>query len=522
MFCQDKAMLIVWDTQTGVVIGGAETQYHGKIIFHRDQRTITLIQQNQHFYIYDALNCMKSYQGEIPSLSNSGLGSCWAHNDTLQFATGFGANRELVIHELQLIPTPKLHTISSFPILLPSHIPSTQSLFGMQPQHTFSFSPISFHVSFFNEREIIVFDVQGSKLLLQTKVDGSYFLSPGKFSSDGQFFACRTSQQEICVWQNASTGYILQSSLRPRLLFKEFSWSSTSVSILCWGTGGIQLLHPDGCLNPPSSNKAKLHQPWNHLVTYSTDGTHIAVAWKGGSVVTVFDCLTCTPQQFTSTSIEIQDIKIVNNTVFAVDRRKLIAWDFRAGGAAYDTQGATRVVLNKALSIGPSIQQLTLSHDCSQLAFATHSRTLIFLHNIETQGGSYRFVDHRISDIQFSPSGHQLWFTGANDSYYFLEITECLCDGEITEGDLEDGQLLFNPPSLYGYNIRECSAWVMDSVGNKLLWLPPNWRTTSQSDVRWSGKFLALLQSHHPEPVVIEFKPSPHFPSSYLTHSSGI
>lgn len=512
VFGQSDAMLIiVWDTQTGVTIGEVATQHYGKIFFHGNQRTMTLIQQNQHFYTYDVFNWSNLCQGEILSPQNSGLGAHWTHNDTLQFVTGPGTSGELVIYEIQPSQIPTLHTVSSFSISLPFQVPPPQPLFGISPQYM-NFSPVSFHASFSNGEEVVVFDVQNPKLLLQIKVDKTYFPSSGEFSPDGHFFACRTSEQEICVWQNTPTSYELWGSLRPRLLFKEFSWSPTSTSILCWGSGGIQLLHPNNCPNLPSLDKLEGHDHHphtNHLVTYSTNGTHIATAWRGCSVVTVFDCLSGSPQKFTNMSMGVQDIKIVDNTIFAVDRRKLIGWNFRPGGMVHDPCDAGEAIFNKTLAIDMGAKHLALSHDCFELAFTVHRRTSIFLHNIETQGGSYRDAGYEIKNIRFSPDNCQLWFAGVNNSYCFLEIKECLCGGELTEGSLEDGQSMFSLSPPHGYNIGEGSAWVMDSGGSKLLWLPPNWRTTSKTDVRWDGDFLALLHSHHPEPVVIKFKPNP-------------
>ena len=56
-----------------------------------------------------------------------------------------------------------------------------------------------------------------------------------------------------------------------------------------------------------------------------------------------------------------------------------------------------------------------------------------------------------------------------------------------------------------GYRIGSSVKWIKDPRGTERLWLPPNWRSVDGSGVRWDVNFLALVASHHPVPVVIEF-----------------
>ena len=150
-------MLIIWDTQTGVVIGRIDTtKYSTATMFHRDPKIITSI-WNQHFYTYDILNGTQLCQGHIPSQFDE-FGALWAHKDTLQFSTSSKNDGKTVINifELQPTSTPPVHMLSSF---------------SMPPQSgRFSFSPVSFHASFVTKREVAVFNIQDSKLLLEVKV----------------------------------------------------------------------------------------------------------------------------------------------------------------------------------------------------------------------------------------------------------------------------------------------------------------------------------------------------------------
>ena len=60
-----RGMLVIWDTQTGVVIKIFDIQDFGKVMFHGDQRTITLIPLKRPFYTYNALSSILLCQGDV-------------------------------------------------------------------------------------------------------------------------------------------------------------------------------------------------------------------------------------------------------------------------------------------------------------------------------------------------------------------------------------------------------------------------------------------------------------------------
>jgi hypothetical protein len=176
------------------------------------------------------------------------------------------------IRELQPTSASPLLVVESFPVL---------------PQDgRFSFSPISFHASFVSETKVVVLDVRNSKSLFVTKATQQLYTPPGHFSPDGHFFAYGTSRGEIAVWENTPTGYMPRSTLGPRLPFKGFSFSPTAISILSWGPGGVQLLHPTNHVSPPPPDETKSHRKGgDHSVVASTGGMLIATAQQEDSVV---------------------------------------------------------------------------------------------------------------------------------------------------------------------------------------------------------------------------------------------
>ena len=355
--------LVVWDTHTGVVIKEFEIQGSKAIEFHGHQRKITSLSHQLNFYTYDVLNGKQLCQGQVSPLGSE-LGACWADNETLQFATTLKTDGELVIniHELQPTSTPPLHLLSSFTI--PSQ------------SWGFSFSPVSFHASFVTDTEATILDIQSSKTLLWTKVAREHYklgmYEPGQFSHNGCFFACGMSQDEIHIWQNTPTGYVSWGILRPRLSHHTFLWSPTSISILCLGSAGIQLLHPD---NYPSPMSPMSNQGQNHLVAYSADQRYIATTRKDGSVITVLDHILGPLQQPVNTGMQIQDIKIIDSTIFVVDKHRLSSWDLKPGRTANGAHNAVGVIFNEPLDTGINF---LLSHNCSQIIFTSLEEILLY------------------------------------------------------------------------------------------------------------------------------------------------
>ena len=357
-------------------------------------------------------------------------------------------------------------------------------------QGVFSFSLASFHASFVSDGEVIILDVQDSKLLLQEE-KGRYW--QGYFSPDGYFFASGTLGQ-VCVWQNTPTGYVPQCSLRPQLPFYQFSWSPASTSILCWGPEGIQLLYPNNFFSPKEVDPLVYSEC--HLVAYSADRKYIATAKWQTTIITALSCPLGTLLQFT-TDIQIQDVKIIDHTIFAVGMNKLVSWNLGPGGVMHSSQ---------TLAISHGVFHLTLSHDCSWIAFSRYQD--LSLYNVKTQKTISKDTGHPVHGIQFSPNGCKVWygcFREANDPYFgVLEIAEDWSSVAVAQGGLEDGKLLFNLCS-HGYNFEMGSKWIVDSRGKKLFWLPPNWRKSQWQYIRWDNNFLALIHYDHPKPIIIEF-----------------
>lgn len=374
--------------------------------------------------------------------------------------------------------------------------------------------------------KIVILDVRSARILLHTEVTQPTYGLLGQFSPDGCFFACNTSKNEICIWKKTPTSYVPWSNLQPRLRFEGFAFSPAVTSILTWGQEGIQLLHLENSASPLFPNEIEpCHGHGNHLVTYPTDRMHIAIARQEDGMITVLNSLSGIPQQSINTGIEIQDIRIVSDTIFAVGKCKLVRWDLETGASmpgAYDTEGEA---INERLAIGAdldAVEHFRLSNDCSKIAFSIGHG--VFLYDIKSQEINKYMTLGRVIGIWFSPDGHQLGFIA--DRTQSHGIVSSILDHEpvsyFTQLEIAEKHLVIKATqdlvgqwswvkvlqSPHGYHIGSGSRWVEDSGGRKLLWLPPSWRARSACDIRWEGNSLALVDGHHLEPIIIEFQPT--------------
>ena len=504
---ESSGVILVWDVQTGVIIGNNHVGNLGEMAFIGNQVTIALLDGGT-FCAYDGLTGTQVCGGPLSRSPFHQLGAHWAHRGSLRFATSSDTDEGLVIsiYELQTTSEPPLFMVDSFP---------TPPYRG-----EFSFSPVSFHASFVTKEEVVILNLRDQKNTFQTKAGQHLYRPQGCFSPDGCFFACGTEGQEVHIWKNTPTGYVPWNTIVPRLPSNGFSFSASGTSILSWGPEGTQLLDQDNHLNPPSPDKTvSAHRRRKHLVAYSSDSTRIATAQQEGSVIVILDPLSGTPRQSIDTNTQIRDIGIVDDTIHVMDAHGLISWHLEAAGTAWDIRDARRVAVELATHTrGGDVERMVLSHNCSQIAF--NIGETVFLYDVKAREiVDKRTMDDEVTDIQFSPDGHHLCVTtivGIYNGYerpsihcfVKLEVGEDRRFTSVTKEFLQDEwskDSLLRPHN--GYCIGSGSDWVEDSGGSKVLWLPTSWRTEHGLGARWSGNFLAIVGGHNTAPVIVEFRP---------------
>ena len=497
----------VWDLQTGTIANKIKPQEMGGLAFSGNRGNLIVSQDGGDFLAYSRLDGAWLCQDSFVSSRSYEFGAHWIHEDTLRIATCFTTNM-VEIYELRPTSNPPLHLLDFFTV--PPH------------ESGFSFSPVSYHATFVTGMEVVVLDVRSSKTLLRTEVAQENLSPQGRFSPDGRFFACGLSGREIRVWQHTHTGYLPWSSLRPRLSFEGFSFSPISPLILTWGPEGIQLLHPDGRLNPPSPDGGESgYRRQDHLVAYSADHAHIATARKKDRNITVLDLLSGTLRRSINTNMEIREIGAVDDTIFVANEGVFAWWDLKPGGRAPGTHAALEAASDAVIVINPNAQHFALSHDYSRVAFSVG--TTVFLYDVGAQETTAeRESESSILDLRFSFNGHGLQLLTRHDllvfhppgsprkhPHYLMEwgLVEDGGFGNSTYKIQEDVWSWANLFSRGCHILSGSGQWVVNPRGSRLLWLPPSWRVKHWEHARWGGDFLALLDGRHELPIIIEFCP---------------
>ena len=494
--------LVVWDTQTGVIV--KELPYLDSDWFdhYEHGRTFALAEMAHTLLKDDTLN--SESLSEIREASKDWEpGPHWFREESLYFTTNLktGDELEISIREFRPTPTPSHSVVKSFRVPYHNH------------KGQFSFSPVSFHASFITNTEVIILDVRNSNTLLHTEAPEKSYYSAGLFSSDGCFFACKTQRNDVSVWKNTPAGYIPWSTVRPRLPCERFSFSPTSTSILTWGSGGIQLLRPDNCTSPlvPYVKEPDL-QGDNHLVR-PMHGTWIATARQCSRSVTILDSLSGTQLHSIDTESKIQDIKLVDNALLVLGRHRLARWSPGISG-----EWEMEVPFEDLPDIGP-VKRLTLSNDGTQVACVGHK---LLMYDVASRRvmSSCRVskISTGVEGVRFCHGGSKLWFwsvsygdrpgdsSGVRGHLMQVEI-EGGHFASSTKHDVKDGQSFAFLQSRDGFRIGLGGRWVEDSESRKLFWLPPNWRVRDVDDVIWEGNYLALVDGRHKMPVIIQFQP---------------
>ncbi|KAF9784574.1 hypothetical protein BJ322DRAFT_1219219 [Thelephora terrestris] len=491
--------LIALDIQTGVVIKELDTESMSPSIGIKDYplRGMSELAGRVHNFLRDGSSNVEVLCKDQQMPKDAEVGGHWIHEGSLRFATSLetGDGLEISIREFKPTSTPP------HPVVMLFHVPYYDG--------EFSFSPVSTHASFDTGWEVIVLDVTNSKTLLHTKTtQRSNICSSALFSPDGCFFACQIGRHGISIWKNTPTGYIPWSTVQPRSPGIGFSFSPNTASILVWSESKIQLLCPNNHISPSTPNPVKPDlQHNNHLVIRSMDGTWIATARRGDCIITILDPLSGTSQYSINAKSRIQDMRFVHNTILVLGDHRLARWNL-------ETNSAKEVEVDCGILNGIDPEEnLTLSNDG---AWVICFRDKLLMINVKSQEimSSYRIprAFYGVSGFQISPCGSKLslwsripFISDTYGNFSQVEIKEGHFASD-TRHDLEHRWSLFTLiPSQDGFHIGHGGRWVEDSGGRKVFWLSPSWMVSDARGVIWTGNLLALVDSCHKEPIIIQF-----------------
>ncbi|KAF9642315.1 hypothetical protein BDM02DRAFT_2348566 [Thelephora ganbajun] len=496
--------LISWDLQTGGLVSSITSPQDASRWISVTYSTCgTMVAGLAHhpptftILIYNVLLGTHAYSH---SAKGEPLTKVWTHGEYLRFATkrsGSMTTWEVEFASPQT-PTP----VESLPI---------PASFG--PVQTFRFHPTSSRFAFATERSLLVWDAQHSKSLLKS-TDVNYRTHTSmSFSPDGRFFACGTGSGGIRLWKESPTGYTLHRKFPFNLShFDRVFVSPNGESIIASDWSGILLWRTADSI---TSTLTVQRNEYSFTLGLSSDEALAAVIREEDETVTVLDLNSGITRLTIDTGMEVCAVGVDGSTVVVVGEGKIITWSLPSGNNVLNPRaGVNDSVLTTTFNC-PSfldgvLRSISVSSDLRHIAIiglyedVDDYRNSLHLYDVPT--GNLLASEHAGSPsiVSFSPDGHEVW--SASDGGYAngWKITE---DSKSDFIRLESST---NPPDWFplqssrGYQVTD-GWWVVSPSGKQHLWLPPSWRFCWQ-DRMWSGRFLALLGSGPPEPVILELE----------------
>ena len=423
------------------------------------------------------------------------VASIWTHDEFLRFVTvkpgtitmwqvGFAS-----IHTLAMVesfPTPDNINYSEDALFLPTR-------------------------SRFTSPNLGIWDVQGSKLLLEIPING-----PTSFSSDGRFFVYKELYAGIQLWEESPAGYILRGKLGSGINIRRYSrplLSPNGKSIVTSTYYETQLWR---IADPIASLSSAPTSGSHFLLDFSSDGSVAAAARAWNEMVTVIDLKSGNPRLIIDTEMEIWRLWVTGNTVTVFDWGKVVAWELPAG----------EHVLNTRATINNSVRTIKLDHlappslpshiteiSCDLnyiVALWEVGDTVPSDHRLDiydtTGNHLIHTIAHAVDELWITPDGCEVGFSATGGRVGGWKIIK---DGNSNVIGLEPLPENMRPPggyprrSSHGYDIAD-DGWILNSRKKRVMWLPHYWRKPNEWDRMWDGRFLGLIHDELQEPVIVE------------------
>ena len=524
--------VIIWDLQTGGIINTIKGQGPEQQLAQKNPTSITYSVDGEMvavFYLsffHQATIFVCNVTSGVhvhthsfpipPSFYTRDINKIWTHGESLRFATA--THETITIWEAGFASgtAKEVYTIS-----IKSDMFNDQPDLNAQRTAGFLFLPTLSRLAATDYwGTLMVWDAQDSKLLLHC---GGMDKHPRiSFSSDGNFLACPTTGSEVYLWKGSLTGYTLQGILTSSIHSIPLL-SPNGESIVVFGGRLIRLWQTKSFTTSPSSAPTQSQQITRGFVLdFSPDGTLVVFARLGDTTVTVLNLKSSVLQLTIHASVGVYGLKMTADTIVIISDKKTITWNLPMGGYAPDT------IMDIEDSVWTvNLNQTYWAQSCTTIA-ASISPNLCHIAVITRDDGQSSHLDvysastgehhgnlvgyKKIWDTpQFTPDGSKIWCPISGGEPELLTTPS----GGFKDDSIElmsetprvDPQ---NPPEGYpwrsscGYQTTE-DGWVLNPDGKHLLMLPPPWWSGLAWQM-WNGRYLALLHSELPEPVILEFE----------------
>jgi len=370
------------------------------------------------------------------------------------------------------------------------------------------FLPTLSRLAFTLDRAVRIWDARDSKILLNFVDSGGLWgLS---FSSDGRFFACGSRSQEVHLWKESPTGYVLHQKL---VSGSAHSWiqpylSPDGESIITSKDLETQLWHTTGPIDPPPSVPPQPVNQTEFVLAFSPDKSFIATGRLGGEIAAIVDLKSGDLRLIIDTGMVVCGLGVTGSTAIVVGEGKIVTWNLPAGDR----------VLNAEANIHDSVRTIVFDHPPPPpgrpLHFASISPDFnhLAITRKEDRGGGVDIYDASTGEHLFGiPTRYVThpWFTrDGREVWCDLDSQKIIMGGgsdvigvePVGDGDVPSGGHLWE--SVHGHEITD-DGWILDSKEKRVMWMPHHWRVYRDYRI-WDGRFLALFDRELPEPVIIE------------------
>ena len=489
--CSDTA-IIIWDTQTGGVVGKIKCEVTGnglELVWSFDGKTICTISPRVSgtltAHTYEVISGATQSSGAVQSTGGAHL---WAHNESFRIMTTAGDRKGWTINIYQVGSA--LTKVEQFPFR--SHF-----AFGV-------FSPTTHRTSVFvvgdnnRDHQLLILDARNSGVLLQET--GRYWNH--SFSPDGSVFSAFAGDH-LPIWRYTSGRYTRWREFRQAPMSLQFS--PTLSSILGHAGTLLHVLHLD--YSPPAlAMESAVITHGRPLDTFSPHGTYIATVHPRKSTVAITNLHPQNPShsQLIDTNLEISAMVLTGNVLLVKGSDTVVAWLLTGEGVVdgiFDDRMADR---NDSLwDISPrahsSFWARLLQREGGDgdgdgdnaLEFSVEGEIAAIRHN----GHVVRVYHTRTGEIlgpEEAPLGAGYRFHNSHPDacdLYHRDLRKhyepLRCDWSVSQAALRGG-------------------WVKDPGGKRRLWLHARWRSAG-NDVDWLDKVTTLRLKNTSELVVIKF-----------------
>jgi len=515
-FGTNPGKFISWDIQTGVLVSAIPSGQQGDKI-HCTSITYstcgTMFGASFHgdnLFTIHTYNVFSGTHLHSHSIEGPTLRRIWTHGDFFQ--TGTVEPGSLTIWETKFASIHKPKKVASLCMNDDNFISSEGTLFH----------PTTSRIAIRTERSISIWSPQDKKILLDSSDPSDSNKMWMSFSADGHFFACgitvtEIASPEIYLWKESPTGYVLHQKLLPNTGAFKPLLSPNGDFIIGFGATAIQLWHTASATSPPTDLPQVSQRTF--ILGFSPDRKLAGVTRMGEKVVKVLDLKSGTIQLIINVGIQVYGLRVSENTIVIVGKRKIVTWNLPAGDC----------IPNLQVDINDSVQTTTFSHPwistVTKRPTISVSPNLCHVAIVELK--RYGNKDNSLLHLYDASTGQCLWSVPAeygDTPWFTLDGGEIWCvtasntagGWRIVGGSGSDNTKLeyvgsvahppdgfpWNPPD--GYEVMS-NQWIFHPNGERLLWLPSHWQLFEWQRL-WDGQFLALLHDGLPEALILELE----------------